>query len=239
MDDAAPSEGMGAAGMPTSPQSSDMDDAPSDGSVYSFDDLPTFERAPFEAEIPTKESRISPLTSIETPMTRAPRQKAEDIPFVVDLRPPVYTMGMFFCCGCGKRILGNRTKHVSKFHGKGRVKHCPVPSCNYTSVHFHRIEIHYKTIHQKIKPFACRICDFRAAQVSDVRRHFFKHMDQRLYKCAHCTMSFKRKISLATHTRRAHVVEWKRAKAFACSWCDNRYSLRRFLVNHISDKHSK
>lgn len=88
---------------------------------------------------------------------------------------------------------------------------------------------HKKSVHQKIRSFACQICDKRFIVKSKLSEHLFTHSGERPFVCDQCGRAFNRSSTLETHTLRVHQ---KHIRLHPCTICDKRFFMLAELKKH-------
>ena len=140
-------------------------------------------------------------------------------------------MRVCFLCN---RVFDGSVIEKHECQKKGLVYYCPHPDCFYSSVYPHRVQLHNSAIHFKYKKFKCPVkgCTFKAAQMSDMRKHALKHNNEYPHKCNRCDKRFKAKEAYFTHMRLMHPGEYEKMKPHQCA-CGKRYKFRSNMCRHI------
>ena len=96
------------------------------------------------------------------------------------------------------------------------------------------LNVHVKLIHLKLKPYNCDQCDKSFGQKRDLNNHVNAvHLKLQPYNCDHCEKSFGQKGDLNTHVNTVHL----NLKPFNCDQCDMSFGRNSTLDNHIKSIH--
>jgi KRAB domain-containing zinc finger protein len=87
--------------------------------------------------------------------------------------------------------------------------------CDYRAAHKPHLTRHLKT-HPEGRPFPCTLCKYRAAQNSTLTAHMRTHTGEKPFVCTRCDFRAAHKSSLATHMKN-HTGE----KPYACDEADD------------------
>ncbi|XP_077440903.1 uncharacterized protein LOC144062949 [Vanacampus margaritifer] len=115
---------------------------------------------------------------------------------------------------------------------------------------------------ERVKPFACSVCDKSYSKKGTFMRHVRVHGEEKSkagegsqacnkaadrlktkkskrhvkhLKCGHCQKGFGRISHLTKHLEEAHSLE----KPFACQFCDEKFSFPEAMRMHVQDQHSQ
>lgn len=140
---------------------------------------------------------------------------------------------MFVCFLCNKAFDQDKDLKSHPCQIPSPLYGCPHPTCAYTSLYSFRVKLHNSAIHFKAKKFACNVngCTFRAAQMSDLKRHSLKHTNLQPHKCSVCDKKFKAKESYFKHISVQHPEVYKKEKPHVCP-CGKRYKFKSNLSRH-------
>ena len=117
-----------------------------------------------------------------------------------------------------------------------------------------RLQKHVDSVHNKIKNFACELCDYRCAEKGSLRIHVqvsavstlsnvklntsiqqIVHERVKAYKCEHCDFAAYVSSHLTYHMRSKH----EKRMDFECDECDKAFVDMRALRSHKSAVHLK
>ncbi|XP_055606564.1 zinc finger protein 845-like isoform X2 [Uranotaenia lowii] len=107
---------------------------------------------------------------------------------------------MFECdqCPATFNLKSFLIKHVRSCHSNERPFHCR-QGCSKTYKHAGDRDRHEKTVHLRILPWSCELCDSSFVRERDLRIHQRKHTGIRLFPCNYCKASFDKKSDFNEH----------------------------------------
>ena len=97
-----------------------------------------------------------------------------------------------------------------------------------------QLKLHISVVHDKIKPFECPHCPYKAAERSNVKKHIFTHTGEKKFPCPHCPYKAAQSGSL-----KYHILTHTGEKKFQCDICDKKFTRSGSLKLHISTVHDK
>ena len=93
-----------------------------------------------------------------------------------------------------------------------------------------------QSVHERIKPFKCNICDFECAQKAGLKRHTdFVHEGIKPFKCNICDYKTSRNYYLKHHIESVH----EGIKPFKCESCGFETAGKKRLKEHIESVHER
>lgn len=87
---------------------------------------------------------------------------------------------------------------------------------------------HKRSMHQEIRPHACKQCDARFSSLRALKTHLLTHTGERPHPCDQCDMSFRQTATLANHKKFVH----QRIRRFVCGICGSRSATAQNLRKH-------
>ena len=60
---------------------------------------------------------------------------------------------------------------------------------------------HYLNVHEKIKPYQCKLCNQAFTQSHNLKNHLLIHLGEKPYQCSFCDKRFRVKYNLRIHER--------------------------------------
>ena len=148
----------------------------------------------------------------------------------------------FACDLCEKRF--ERKENLSKH----RIAHtftkpfaCDVDGCRKVFTRKGHMMRHIRTVHEKVRQYACKQCDRRFSQKSTLTTHHRIHTGERPYACTECAMRVNGKANLQKHYRAVHTLE-----RYTCDvdGCEKTFTQSRNMQMHkrsvhetVPDKH--
>jgi len=106
--------------------------------------------------------------------------------------------------------------------------------CDYKAARNFNLKHHIESVHQGIKAFKCNICGIDFAQNSGLKKHIQSvHERIKPFKCNICDFECAQKAGLKRHTDFVH----EGIKPFKCNICDYKTSRNYYLKHHIESVH--
>ena len=135
-----------------------------------------------------------------------------------------------YCDRCGQKFAHARTlqSHILRVHENVKF---PCPSCPMTFASKLRCIQHQRADHSTDKRFQCKHCTFRSGNLAHLRTHEETHEDFK-FQCKYCLKKLRHKHTLTAHERQ-HTGE----KPFKCSFCENAFTSKSGLRQHMSGAH--
>ncbi|XP_034484179.1 zinc finger protein 431-like [Drosophila innubila] len=93
-------------------------------------------------------------------------------------------------------LVSSPQDNLTKSEGKPICLDCDK---NFTTIG--NLRIHIKTVHDKIKDFACRFCPNRFSKKCNLRRHEYTHTGEKPYECKVCNQHFGHDKTLINHMK--------------------------------------
>ena len=92
---------------------------------------------------------------------------------------------------------------------------------------------HVESVHERIKPFKCKICDFRSAKKCNLKKHIESvHED---FKCKICEYKTAEKRSLKIHMQSVHEGATHIFKSSIYNYkTTNDYDIKKVLILHFT-----
>lgn len=109
-------------------------------------------------------------------------------------------------------------RHVNYLH-RPATMFCDLCPQSFRQKRF--LKIHLRNFHMKLRPFACKVCEFKTFFKKSFRRHLYCHGSKTECKICHKLVS-----NLEQHLKSRHV------KKFACNICEYRTADKRTFENH-------
>ena len=107
-------------------------------------------------------------------------------------------------------------------------------TCGYKATSNSVLKNHIETVHEGKKSLQCNVCAAMFSVKRALNLHIITvHEGLKLYKCPECEKSFGLKCNLTTHIRTVH--EGK--KAFQCDLCSLKFSQKGSLIGHVASVH--
>ena len=109
-------------------------------------------------------------------------------------------------------------------------------TCNAAFNQLSSVARHFKTFHEKLKPFECAVCKRCFSSKQELMRHHVHIHEGKLkpFECGACERRFSAKPALKKHYSKAH--EGKK-KQYQCNSCLRICSNKQDLTNHIKKNH--
>ena len=134
------------------------------------------------------------------------------------------------------------SKDIKSVHEGIKVSNCDIKPfkcklCDYKAARNFNLKHHIESVHQGIKAFKCNICGIEFAQNSGLKKHI-KSVHERIkpFKCNICDFESAQKAGLKRHIEFVHE-GIKRAKPFKCNICNFQTSRNYYLKHHIESVH--
>ncbi|KAL5290715.1 hypothetical protein ACFFRR_010215 [Megaselia abdita] len=108
--------------------------------------------------------------------------------------------------------------------------------CDRKFVNGKTLSKHVKSVHLKIKPFICTVCNFKCSRKSVLEIHVRQHKGEKPLACNNCPFTTRDQSSLKQHKRR-HQFERNRNYKCFISECDYASIQTSNLKTHIRQKH--
>ena len=183
---------------------------------------------------------------VEDDKSCIPFKSADDNIILLDNseREPVYTQDNLtdgvikdFNCGiCGESITTTKwifDQHVQYHEKKGTVP-CQVEDCPKRFSTNRLLKSHELIQHNIGTPQStiCPICQYHSKSVSSLKKHSFKHSNEKNFICNECGRSLKCALSLIYHIKK-HNKEYD----YVCKECDAKFIQKISLDTHMLRKH--
>ena len=94
---------------------------------------------------------------------------------------------------------------------------------------------HIKRVHDRIFPFLCNKCGYKATDKFAVKKHIESVHDGKRHICQICGIGVTSTIYLKKHITAVH----EGIKAFKCSLCDKKFSFKNALYTHNKSVHER
>ena len=77
--------------------------------------------------------------------------------------------------------------------------------CGYSSPNTSNVKAHIATVHEKIRPHSCEVCEKQFFQKAKLERHVRAvHLGEKNFKCTLCTAAYKFDADLTKHVKKVH-----------------------------------
>ncbi|KAK7926282.1 hypothetical protein WMY93_008592 [Mugilogobius chulae] len=130
-------------------------------------------------------------------------------------------------------VSSQSNEHMQENVNEVRSFKCPEIDCGKSFRHRSVLELHMR-IHNKDKPYQCKVCGKSFRFSSYLQQHLIIHTGKRPYKCPDCGRAFAFLQNMKTH-QKLH-----QEKPFRCTSCHKGYSdetqLRLHMLSHKGDK---
>lgn len=93
---------------------------------------------------------------------------------------------------------------------------------------------HIKVVHNKIKPFICSVCGYKAARKASMTIHMRQHSGQKPYKCKTCEFTARDPSGL-----RKHEILHSTVNPHKCRFCDYSTAQAAALKKHVQVGHTE
>lgn len=165
----------------------------------------------------------------------------------------------FSCVLCGKSFPDSRgLKRHGRVHRNGRIHTCQ--QCGKGFVYSFGLTKHIQTVHRRIKPFVCQICNKAFFSKRDVEAHIRSHTGEKPFPCHLCDKKFVRRVELNVHLRwhngekrhwcpfcgkgfldynnlKRHKYTHTGEKPYSCPHCPKRFTQSAHLKKHVKNVH--
>ena len=122
-------------------------------------------------------------------------------------------------------------RHVKEVHNTEKIQ---CPKCEIKIAPYN-LKRHIKRIHDKIFPFLCNTCGFKATSNAELKNHVDKVHEGKRHICPICGKGIMSATNMKSHIASVH--EGK--KPFKCELCDTCCSQQSGLRDHIKKVHDK
>lgn len=109
----------------------------------------------------------------------------------------------YFCFQCDKCGLRFKQGFRFNYHRKMCGRTCVCEVCSKECKTSESLRRHVRSVHLKIAPYQCQVCDKSFVCNAHLRQHINIHEGIR-FKCDHCDMTFSTKGNLRKHCKRIH-----------------------------------
>ena len=116
----------------------------------------------------------------------------------------------WICEICAKVLTHERALkcHLASVHHSGEASFiCYQNGCGYQTNESNRFKNHVRTVHDKIRDWACEKCPYRTSNESNLQRHMKSHLeasDRKFFGCILCDSCYSQKVGLRMHMERKH-----------------------------------
>ena len=93
--------------------------------------------------------------------------------------------------------------------------------------------MHVSTVHEKLKPFSCDLCDLKAHLTSHIRSVHTDENETKIYPCPSCEKDFKTKGQLEIHVNGVHL----KLRPHRCDICTETFQYLGGLHQHVESIH--
>ena len=106
--------------------------------------------------------------------------------------------------------------------------------CKYKAAKKSDLKKHIEAVHEGIKKFKCNFCDYKAARNTNLRKHIESvHEGIKQFKCNICDHEFAKHSNLKKHIESVH----EGIKPFKCNMCQYETAHKPHLKIHIKSIH--
>lgn len=96
------------------------------------------------------------------------------------------------------------------------------------------LQTHYRSTHEKHRPYGCKLCGYSATSNSNLQQHVLAvHEKLRPFRCQQCVLTFALKQQLDRHVATVH----ERVRSYVCEVCHKRYTSAHGLQYHRAKLH--
>ncbi|XP_028029831.1 gastrula zinc finger protein XlCGF26.1-like isoform X5 [Bombyx mandarina] len=134
------------------------------------------------------------------------------------------------CCELFSNYF-QRNKHISSVHGL-KLKEFKCSVCPKVFTVSGKLGVHMKSVHLKMKRYACDVCEWQFYSKSELKDHMVRHTGERAYQCSVCKKSYARKYTLREHMR-IHAND----RRFVCAVCGSSFVQKCSLKHHTKTHH--
>lgn len=134
------------------------------------------------------------------------------------------------CDICGAELTNKNglRRHKAAYHHDGTTAYvCSI--CGKVASSENALKSHKKQVHEEKRKFKCTYCDKAFKRPKVLREHIATHTGVDLYQCPHCPQTFKVSANMHHHRKRAHPVEWEKARS-------NRLNLPKVNITEVTNQ---
>jgi len=140
------------------------------------------------------------------------------------------------CDECGKVFNKKYNLDSHKLmHSDDKPFHCKVEDCGKSFKREITLKHHVEKVHEnKVNPIYCDFCPAQIKSAAGLRVHVFTQHQvgtpiPKRFQCIHCDKGFKCMADLQVHS-----VTHTKLKAFSCTLCDQKFTRKNSLVEHMN-----
>ncbi len=148
-------------------------------------------------------------------------------------------LGEFKCCFCPYTAPHKASKvimrmHMTNYH-RDFIQQQQLQAHDQLFVNKQKMVTHVGAVHNKLKPFSCKLCLKSFASEWKRTRHVnMVHQKLKSFSCTLCNKSFASKGCVTAHIATAH----HKLKTFFCTLCKQSFAEQSNLNKHIKDCHA-